>query len=118
MKMDAESFLWRNENTGTTHVINPKTHRTYCGYAALVLDHWRPTDEAFDDKHQPTCKICQRHYDEPIKESLQKIADELQESIKEFLDMRVMLKDAGSLGRLVTVYAGFIRNEKKLREQS
>jgi len=55
--MKLEDFLWQSK-TGCCHVINPKTHRTYCGFAALILEDWHPLDVIPSEKHLPTCKIC------------------------------------------------------------
>ena len=95
------------------HAVNPKTRKTYCGHDMVKLwNKWRPTDELPDDKHQPTCKICQRHYDDPIREDLRKIKDELEESISEFLFMQIHTKNSdGGLGRFVENYAQFVRSE-------
>ena len=57
--------------------------------------------------------ICQRHYDDPIKEELFEIKKELEETISEFLFMQIHIKNAdGGLGRFVETIANFIRSEK------
>jgi hypothetical protein len=99
------------------HAINPKNKRTYCGHDMLKLwDKWRPVDRLPDDKNQPTCKICQHHYDDQIREDLRSIAKELKESIDEYLNVRCMLKDAEGLGLFVTTIASFMRSERKRAE--
>jgi len=126
--MELGDFLWRVDKAGSkTHAINPKTKKTYCGIAALELGppegKWRPLDVVPSDEHQPTCKICQRHYDDPLREQMRGIAKDLQESISEFLDTRCMLKDVDGLGRFVRHFRNFMAkeriraiNRKKLRE--
>lgn len=108
-------FLVRSPVGGATHAINPKTKKTYCGHDMVKLwDKWRPIDTLPDDKHQPTCKICQRHYDDLIKEDLYTIKKELEETISEFLFMQIHIKNAdGGLGRFVETVAKFMRSEKK-----
>jgi transposase-like protein len=107
-------FLVRSPVGGATHTINPKTKKTYCGKDMLKLwDKWRPIDKLPDDKNQPTCKICQRHYDDPIKETLRNLVRELKETIEDYLDTRLILKDAEGLGRFTTTIAAFMRSERK-----
>lgn len=60
--LQLSDLLWHVDGRATTHAINPETKKTYCGFSALVLDNWRPIDELVSDEHQPTCKICQRHF--------------------------------------------------------
>jgi hypothetical protein len=106
-------FMVRSPTGGALHAINPKTKKTYCGRDMLKLwNKWRPIDQTPDDKHQPTCKICQRHYDDPIRESMRGIAQELKETIDEYLDLRCMIKDADGLGRFVHTIAVFMRSER------
>ena len=101
-KLGNTYFLVRSPVGGATHAINPKTKKTYCGYDMVKLwDKWRPTDVLPDNKHQPTCKICQRHYDDPIKEELYTIKKELEKNAD------------GGLGRFVETVAKFMRSEKK-----
>lgn len=112
--------------SGETHAINPKTKKTYCGHDMLKLwNKWHPTDKLPDDKHQPTCKICQRHYDDPVRESMREVARELKETVGDYLDTRVMLKDADGLGRFTHTIAVFMKGErvkaevkKKLEEKA
>jgi hypothetical protein len=107
-------FLVRSPVGGATHAINPKTKKTYCGHDMVKLwNKWRPIDVLPDDKHQPTCKICQRHYDDPVKESLRLVANDLVETIKEYVDTRCILKDSEGLGRLASLVANFVRSDKK-----
>jgi valyl-tRNA synthetase len=115
-------LMVRSPAGGALHAINPKTKKTYCGRDMLKLwNKWRPIDQTPDDKHQPTCKICQRHYDDPIRESLRQIAEELKESIAEFLFLQVHTKNSdGGLGRFVETYAKFVRSEyvkAKIRQE-
>jgi len=115
-------FMVRSPFGGGLHAINPKTKKTYCGRDMLQLwDKWRPIDKLPDDKNQPTCKICQRHYDAPITEELEEIVKELEESIGEFLFMQVLIKNAdGGLGRFVETIIKFMRSEKvkaKIRQE-
>lgn len=78
---------------------------------------WRATEQLPDEKHQPTCKICQRHYDDPIRESLVGIKKDLEESISEFLFMQVHIKNGdGDLGRFVETIAKFMWSERKMKE--
>ena len=114
-------FMVRSPNGGL-HAINPKTKKTYCGQDMLKLwNVWHPTDQLPDDKHQPTCKTCQRHYDDQIREDLYNIKKELEETISEFLFMQVHTKNAdGGLGRFVETIAKFIRSENvktKIRQE-
>jgi hypothetical protein len=113
-------FMVRSPN-GATHAVNPKNKHTYCGHDMIKLwNTWRPTDLP-DDKNQPTCKICQRHYDDPIRESLRQVAGALKEFIGEFLFMQVLTKNSdGGLGRFVDTYAKFVRSEyvkAKIRQE-
>lgn len=111
-------FMVRSPSSGGLHAINPKTKRTYCGRDMLKLwNKWRPIDQLPNDKHQPTCRICQRHYGDPIREEMRCITQELKETIGEYLDTRCMLKDAEGLGKFVSLIAGFMRSEKKRAEQ-
>jgi hypothetical protein len=55
--MELEDFLYQSP-TGCRHAIDPETHRTYCGFAALVLEEWRPLDVIPSEKDLPTCKVC------------------------------------------------------------
>jgi hypothetical protein len=110
-------FMVRSPSTGKTHAINPKTKLPYCGWK-IKWCNWEPTDELPDDNHQPTCSICKRHYDDPIREELQAIKKELEESIGEFLFMQVLTKNKdGGLGRFVETVAKFMRSERKLAQQ-
>jgi len=59
--MELEEFLWQSQ-TGCSHVINPQTHRTYCNFAALILEGWHPLDVVPSEKHLPTCKICLKRW--------------------------------------------------------
>jgi len=107
-------FMVRSPSGGASHAINPKTKKTYCGRDMVKLwDKWRPIDVLPDDKHQPTCKVCQRHYDDPIKEELRNLVRDLKETIDEYLDTRLILKDTEGLARFTTIIATFIRSEKK-----
>jgi len=111
-------FMVRSPVGGATHAINPKTKKTYCGHDMVKLwDKWRPTDQLPDDKHQPTCKICQRHYDDPIKEELKNLVGDLKETVDEYLDTRLILKDVEGIGRFTTTIATFMRSEKKRIEE-
>lgn len=58
--MELSDFLWQNEKTGTTHLINPETSRTYCGYPALDLEDWRPTDTVPTLQNLPNCGTCRK----------------------------------------------------------
>lgn len=99
---------------GATHAINPKTKKTYCGHDMVTLwNKWRPIDQLPDDKHQPTCKICQWHYDDPIKEELRNLVRNIKEIIDVYLDVRVMLKDTEGLRKFIMTIGTFIRSEKK-----
>lgn len=110
-------FMIRSKSTGKTHAINPETELPYCGWKIKYPD-WEPTDELPDDKHQPTCYLCQRHYDDPIRQSLQGIKKELEEAISEFLFMQIHIKNAdGGLGRFVETIAKFMRSERKLAQE-
>jgi hypothetical protein len=115
-------FMVRSPVGGATHVINPETKKTYCGHNMVKLwNKWRPVDKLPDDKNQPTCKICQRHYADPIKEVLYTIKKELEETISEFLFMQIHTKNAdGGLGRFVHTITQFMHSEKvkaKIREK-
>jgi hypothetical protein len=111
-------FMVRSPAGGGLHAINPKTKKTYCGRDMLKLwNKWRPIDQLPNDKHQPTCKICQRRYDEPIREEMRGIAKELEETISEYLDTRCILKDVEGFGKFVTLIAGFMRSERKRAEE-
>jgi hypothetical protein len=110
-------FMIRSKSTGTTHAINPKTKLPYCGWK-IKYPEWGATDELPDDKHQPTCKICLHHYDDPLREELYEIKRELEETISEFLFMQVHIKNAdGGLGRFVETVAKFMRSERKLAKE-
>lgn len=74
---------------------------------------WRPRDELPDEKHQPTCQICKRHYDDPINESLEGLKKDLLEQISEYLWLIVLLKDVDGLGRFTETIAKFLREEVK-----
>jgi len=105
-------FMIRNPKTAKTHAINPKTRQPYCGWK-IKWTNWEPTDKLPDDKNQPSCIVCQRHYDDPIKEELFQIKKELEETISEFLFMQIHTKNSdGGLGRFVETIAKFIRSEK------
>jgi len=115
-------FMIRSPSSGATHAINPKTKKTYCGKDMIKLwDKWRPSDKLPDEENQPTCKICQCHYDDPIKEELYSIKKELEETISEFLFMQIHIKNAdGGLGRFVETVAKFMRSENvkaKIRQE-
>lgn len=111
-------FMVRSPTGGGLHAINPKTKKTYCGRDMLKLwNKWRPIDKLPDDKNQPSCKICQRHYDDQIREEMRGIAQELKETIAEYLDIRCMLKDAEGLGKFTVLIAGFMRSERKRAEE-
>jgi len=111
-------FMIRSPSTGKTHAINPKTKQPYCGWT-IKWRNWEPTDEFPDDQHQPTCKICQRHYDDPLTEELYGIKSDLEESISEFLFMQVHTKNAdGGLGRFTETIAQFMRSENKLAKSN
>jgi len=102
---------------GTSHAINPKTKKTYCGRDPTLEDHdWRVLDVVPSDEHQPTCKICQRHYDEPLKEALRKMSQDLKSSIADFLDRCWMLKDVDGLGRFASTISKFLDEEVKRRK--
>jgi len=61
VKIGNAYLMVRSPKGGNTHAINPKTKKTYCGRdMPSRWNTWRPTDQLPDDKHQPTCKICQR----------------------------------------------------------
>jgi len=112
-------FMVRSPVGGATHAINPKTKKTYCGKDMVKLwNKWRPIDELPDDKHQPTCQICQHHYRDPIREELEGLKRDLEESVSEFLFLQVhtMNKDGG-MGRFAETFSKFMRNEKKLAEE-
>jgi len=110
-------FMIRSRSTGKTHAIDPKTKLPYCGWK-IKWGEWEPTDKLPDDQNQPTCKICQNHYDDPIKDELLELKNELQESISEFLFLQVLTKNKdGGMGRFVETIAKFMRNERKLTEE-
>lgn len=54
--MELEDFLWQSP-TGCGHAINSETHRTYCGFAALILEDWHPLD-VIPSAKDLTCKVC------------------------------------------------------------
>ena len=99
--------------TGRTHAINPKTRKTYCGLIVSFDAGWRTLDVIPSDQHQPTCTICQRHYDDPLREKMLEIVSDLKESINDFLCTRVILKDVAGLRRFVTVIKNFLDEEIK-----
>lgn len=114
--------------SGATHAINPKTNKTYCGYpkklASFVChEHaledlgWRFLDVLPSDKHEPSCKICVRHYDEPLREELTKIANDLKECINDFLCTRIILKDVKAIGRFTENIAKFMRSEAEMAKE-
>lgn len=105
-------FMVHSQSGNKLHAIDPKTKKTYCGKDMRKLWYkWRPIDKLPDDKNQPTCSICKRHYDEPIRESMRQVADDVREQIDKVLNLACMLKDAGKLGRLVDVVAKYVRAE-------
>lgn len=110
------AYFMVQSQSGKTHAINPKTEKTYCGLA--ITDNYHFLDTTPDDKHQPTCKICQRCYDEPIRKELQMVVNELKEQISEFLFLTLILKDVKALGRFTENIAKFMRNEHKLKDNS
>jgi len=124
--MKLKEFLIQSP-TGKTHAINPKTNKTYCGYHPKGYDPlevtphvfedsgWRFLDVLPDKKHEPTCTVCQRHYNDPLHETLTKISNDLKESIDEFLFLVTITKDTKGLGRFVELIAKFIREERKIR---
>jgi len=101
-------FMIRSKTSGKTHAINPQTKLPYCGWKIKWPPEWEPTDKLPDDENQPTCQICQRHYDDPIKQDLQEIKKELEESISDFLFLQVHTKNkdggSGSLRLLRSSY--------------
>lgn len=122
--MKLSNFLVQSP-TGTTHAINPKTKKTYCGFPQIlasseVTEHvledkgWRFLDKAPSDENPPSCKICRNHYDDPTRSVLREIADDLETNIHEYLSLRVMLKDVKAIGRFTETIANFLRNKKEL----
>jgi len=109
-------YFMVQSHTGKTHAINPKTEKTYCGNNASRGLGWRSVDVAPSSENEPTCKICQRHYDEPLREKLEEIAKDIIESIDEFLFLKVILKDIDGLGRFVSLIKNFMDEEWKLVE--
>lgn len=97
--------------SGKTHAINPKTQLTYCGNAPDFDEGWQSRDVAPSDTHQPTCKICLRHYDDPFREALRNVADDFKRTIGEHVDTKVDLKDAKGLQRFVSQVTEIIRND-------
>lgn len=107
-----------------THAINPKTNKTYCGHPKTLANFvchehaledlgWRYLDVVPSNKNEPSCKICQRHYDEPLRKELTRIANDLKESINEFLCTKIILKDVSAIGRFTETIAKFMRSETK-----
>lgn len=96
--------------TGKTHAINPKTEKTYCGNDP-EWPGWRSLDVVPSDRHKPTCLTCLNHYDDPIREHLQSVVQELKRSIDDFIDTRLILKDVDGIGRFVSVVSKFIQEE-------
>jgi len=105
-----QDFLIQSPNGGT-HAINPKTDKTYCG--VKPPETWRPLDVLPSNENPPTCKVCQCHYDDPLKEEMLNIVKDVKQNISEFLDLCVMLKDVKGLGRFVTSFKDFLDKEKK-----
>ena len=123
-----EDFMVQSP-TGKTHAINPKTQRTYCGcnpytelrstiiqrYKGLIevpRINWRPLDVIPSKEHEPTCKVCKRHYANPLREEMQAIVNDLKASINEFLCTRIIILDVDGLGRFVTDIKNFMENER------
>ena len=108
--------------TGKTHAINPKTNKTYCGHPKILADFvcnehaledlgWRFLSHIPDDNNQPTCKVCQRHYDDPLRETLTQFCNDLKQHIDEFLFLVVITKNVKALGRFTELIVKFMRNE-------
>ena len=117
---DTPVYFMVQSSSGKTHAINPKTQRTYCGCMVVEgssMYNWRPLDVAPSDQHQPTCKICLRHYDDPLKEQMREIVRELKTIINDFFCTTIILKDVDRLGRFVTVVKNFSDEELKRAEK-
>lgn len=116
--------------TGKTHAINPKTNKTYCGFPHYypnekLTDHgileylgWRFLDVIPSDEHKPSCSVCANHYDDPLREQLSGIAKDLKTQISAFLCIVLMTKDVKALGRFTELIAKFMREERKIREET
>lgn len=126
--MKLKEFMIQSPN-GKTHAINPKTNKTYCGHpkslAAFVChEHaledlgWRFLDVLPNKNHEPTCEICKRHYNDPLRNELDSLVKDLRESVNEFLSTHLILLDFEALGRFAETIAKFMRNERKLIEES
>jgi len=99
-------FMVQSSNGGI-HAVNPKTKKTYCGRTVSFDQGWRVLDVLPSDEHQPTCKICQRYYDEPLREEMRKISRDIQNSVRDFLDTRCMIKDLDGLEHFVSTFKMF-----------
>jgi len=122
--MKLKEFLIQSP-TGKTHAIRPDTNTTYCGHPHLfpIKPHtledmgWRFLDVLPSDEHPPSCKICVRHYDDPLRKQLSSIVKDLKTQINDFLCTTLMFKDTEALGRFSETIAKFVRAERKLREE-
>jgi len=121
--MKLKEFMIQSAN-GKTHAINPKSNKTYCGHPKTLApfvchEHaledlgWRFLDIVPSDKNEPSCLICKRHYDDPLRKELTKIANDLRESINDFLTTKIILKDVSAIGRFTVNIAKFMRSEIK-----
>jgi hypothetical protein len=101
--------------TGSMHAIKPKTNKTHCGRA--VPDYWQKIANN-QEITEPSCTICKRHYDDPVKEELLKVKEDLMESIDNLLTVQVWIKDSdGVLGRFTKTVAQFVKEETELAKQ-
>jgi len=121
--MKLKEFMIQSPS-GKTHAINSKTNKTYCGHPKTLPNFvchehaledlgWRFLDVLPDKNHEPTCEICKRHYDDPLREELTNIAKDLEKQIHEFLFLKIILKDVPAIGRFTENIAKFMRNEKR-----
>jgi len=115
--VELKEFLIQSPN-GKTHALNPKNNKTYCGKGngskhGLEDLGWRFRDVLPDKNHEPTCKICLRHYDDPLNAELTSIVKDLELQIHEFLSLKIMLKDVSGIGRFTENIAKFLRREQQ-----
>lgn len=126
--MKLKEFMVQSPS-GTTHAINPKTNKTYCGYPRLtptaeVSMHyfedigWSFLDVVPSKEHEPKCQYCSQHYNDPLRSQLSSLVKDLRESVNEFLCTTLILLDVKALGRFSETIAKFMRNERKLREEA
>lgn len=114
---DIPIYFMVQSPSGKTHAINPKTQKTYCGNTASQDLGWRPLDVRPSSQNEPTCQICRDHYDEPLREKLTSLANELKESVSAYLDTRIILKDVDGLKRVTTTIKNFLNNECKRKKE-